>query len=273
MALKPIKKKSNFNKELNLLIEEKYRGKITGSKEMVFKADKKRLESNEPIDYIIGFSRFLDCKIDLSLKSMIPRPETEFWVEKAIEEISKKEKRRKVHCLDIFSGSGCIGIAVLRALKNAKVDFSDKSENCLKQAKINLKLNRIKTSRFKLIKSDIFKNIKRKYDYVFANPPYVAKSKINRVQKSVLEFEPKTALFGAKDGLFHIRRFLKEAKNHLKLGGVIYLEFDSWQKKPIEKILKKHGCQAEFFKDQYDKWRYLKTTENSSRDIEQIKGK
>ena len=78
------------------------------------------------------------------------------------------------------------------------------------------------------------------------------------IQKSVLKYEPKQALFGGKDGLFYIRIFLKEAKNHLNRGGRIYMEFDSSQKKAIEKLFKKFRCSNfKFHEDQYGKWRYV----------------
>lgn len=250
-------------------MKEKYKGKPAEQ----FYKDVERLGAGEPIDYVIGFTEFLGCKIDLSKRPLIPRPETEFWTKKAIEIMKSSNHnntrsraimiaKNKIKILDVFAGSGCIGIAVFKKIKNCKVDFADKDKKCLEQIKINCR--RAGMAQSKIIQSDIFRNIKNKYDYIFANPPYVAKNRINDVQKSVLKYESKQALFGGKDGLFYIRKFLKEAKNHLRpagfgrSGGRIYMEFDPPQKKEIEKILKKFGYNNfQFKKDQYNKRRWL----------------
>jgi len=240
-----------MQKEISWLLKEKYHNKATKN----FYKDVKRLAAGEPLDYVIGFTEFLGCKIDLSKRPLIPRPETEFWAERAIEEIKKPWRSQG---LDMFAGSGCIGIAALKHIKNAEVHFTDKSKKCLEQIKINCRINNINPKRYKIIQSDVFSRVQGKYDYIFANPPYVAKTRIGEIQSSVLKYEPKQALFGGKDGLFYIRKFLKEAKNHLNKNGKIYMEFDYLQKKEIEKLLKKFGYQSyQFYKDQYGKWRYV----------------
>lgn len=160
--------------------------------------------------------------------------------------------------LDIFAGTGCIGIAVLKKIKGSFVDFADISEEAISQIKINLKLNKIAKNRYKVFKSNLFEKVKKeKYDFIFANPPYVALKRIKEVDKEVLQKEPHRALFAGKDGMICIEKFLKQAKNFLKPSGKIFLEFDSLQKEKIEKILKKEKYKKwKFFRDQYKKWRY-----------------
>lgn len=204
---------------------------------------------------------FLGCKIDLSRVVFLPRKETEFWVKKALKEIKRNnQKLKKIKVLDIFSGSGCIGISVLKNLKNSVVDFVDVDKEAISQIKINLKLNKILPKRYKVILSNLFEKLKnKKYHFIFANPPYVAKERIFEVQESVKKREPKIAWRGGKEGLKYIKRFLKEAKNHLIEGGKIFLEIDPFQKEKIEKILKKEGYfNFKFQKDQFKKIRWLK---------------
>lgn len=199
----------------------------------------------EPIEYKRGFTQFLGCKVDLSKKPLIPRPETEFWVEKAIKKIGTSDVPIKI--LDIFAGSGCIGIAVLKHIKNAEVDFADIEDRGVGH---------------RTIKSDVFSKIKGKYDFIFANPPYIPEKNKHLVQKSVLNFEPYNALFGGEDGLFYIKKFLKQAKHYLNPGGVIFMEFSPEQKNEISKLAKKFGYNppaggCQFHKDQYGKPRWV----------------
>ena len=213
-----------------------------------------------PIEYEKSFIKFLNCKIDLRNRVFIPRIETEFWVKKAIKELKIENCKLKIDALDIFAGSGCIGIAILKNIKNSFVDFVDIDKKAIGQIKINLKLNKIPRERYRIYKSDLFEKIKNKnYNYIFANPPYVAKERLKEVQPSVLKYEPKTSFLAGKRGLFYIRKFLKEAKRFLKERGTVYLEFDPLQKKEIEDILKKKGYKNfKFFKDQFKKYRFVK---------------
>jgi len=206
--------------------------------------------------------RFFNCKIDLSKRIFKPRIETEYWIKQALSKLQIENCRlqieKKLKILDIFAGSGCIGIAVLKNIKNVRMDFIDIDKNAIEQIKINLKLNRISQKRYRVIRSNMFEKLRgNKYDFIFANPPYVAKNRISEVQKQVLKTDPKIALFAGKDGMLYIKKFLKQVKNHLKKDGLFFLEFDPLQKLEIEKILKKENLQFKFYKDQFKKWRWV----------------
>jgi len=274
--------KISLQNQTNWILQEKYQGKLNRAA----RRDIGRLRAGEPVDYIIGFVEFLGCKIDLSKKPLIPRPETEYLVQKAIKEMchnSHGRDNQSTNVLDMFSGSGCIGVSIMRHIKGATVVFAEKNTNFIKQIKINLEINKnlisnqpsgvpagparrlemrlqskMDKKRYKIIQTDIFSNIKGKYDYIFANPPYIPTARKNKIQKSVLGYEPRQALFGGMDGLFYIRKFLTQAKNFLNENGRIYMEFDPIQKNKIDKLMKGYGYKSfNFYKDQYIKWRYL----------------
>ena len=230
------------------------------------KKDILRLEKGEPLAYVIGWVDFLGVKIDLSYKPLIPRPETEYWTEEAIREIRdwKPEKEnsniespipniRHPRVLDVFSGSGCIGIAVLKHAPNAKVWFADKDPACLRQIRKNLKLNRIPARRYEIKHSNILQNVRMSFDYVLANPPYIPSGR--KLPASVSKFEAGTALFGGKDGLRFIRAFARELPRVLAPGGRAWMEFDSGERREVEKIFRKFPVR-EFHRDQFGRIRY-----------------
>ncbi len=205
-----------------------------------------------PVEYKQGYKYFLGNKIDLSLKPLIPREETEYWVSLVLKEI--KEGSR---CLDLFSGSGCIGLSILKAIKNSYCDFGEIEDKFIQQIKINLK--GIDEDRYNVIKTDIFLNIKDKYDYILANPPYVAEKRMTEVGEDVLKYEPHIALFSGENGMNIIEKLIDEGLKHLNKNGLLVIEHDEKQKEQIEKlVLKNSYLQYEFCKDQFNKYRFIK---------------
>lgn len=222
---------------------------------------KKDQKKDRPKAYQKGSVKFLGCFIGLSEQVLIPRPETGFWARLAIKDLKKTKGGLRV--LDIFSGSGCVGIPVLKKIKNAAVDFSDVDLGAIKQIRKNLKENGIEKKRYNVYLSDIFSSLpkKKKYDAILANPPYVDPARIAEVQPSVLKYEPHAALFGGKKGMAAIKKFLAQARERLNGQGFIYLEFDPEQKEEIESILKKYEYSSfAFFCDQFGRVRFAKIT-------------
>ncbi|MFH1036944.1 MAG: HemK family protein methyltransferase [Patescibacteria group bacterium] len=202
--------------------------------------------------------KFLNCKIDVSKKIFRPRPETEFWVGKALKDSGFKMKDLRI--LDIFAGTGCIGIAILKACPETvrRADFVDISKDAIEQIKINIKFNRVPKNKCRVYKSDMFEKLKNnRYDFIFANPPYVALERISEVQKEVLKKEPHTALFAGADGMIAIERFFDQVKKYLNPSGKIFLEFDPLQKEKIRKVFKREGFRSVFKKDQFRKYRWV----------------
>ena len=238
-------------RDKNWLLRDKYYDVETPA----FFADLKRLAKGEPLDYVIGWREFLGVKIDLSERPLIPREETEFWVRQVVGEIGQ----RQVKILDIFSGSGCIGLAVLKNCPKAKVTLADVEDHCLRQIKKNLRLNRFDPTRFSVKKADIFSGLSGRFDLILANPPYVAKQgRGSKVQRTTLRWEPASALWAGADGLDIIRSFLASAKKYLAPKGQIWLEFGVGQKTKIARILKaENHSQWRFARDQFGRWRLV----------------
>jgi HemK-like putative methylase len=204
---------------------------------------------------------FENCLIDLSKGVFLPRAETMFWIKKALKKCKLKIEifgSKDSKFLDIFSGSGIIGIYILKNIKKSFVDFVDIDKKAIDQIEINLKLNEISPKRYKVIKSNLFEKIKDKYDFIFANPPYVAKERLKEVQESVKKFEPKISWYGGKEGLFYIKKFLNRAKEFLKDNGLIFLEIDPLQKEKVKELLEKRRYKNyKFYKDQFGKIRWI----------------
>jgi release factor glutamine methyltransferase len=240
----------NNPKEELWLLHEKHGGQETPE----FFEDLRRIESGEPVDYVIGFSEFLGAKIDLSFHPMIPRQETEFWLEKAMRDMPLK----KIKVLDMFAGSGCIGIALLKHLPEALVDFGEKDPKLVLQIEKNISLNVADPNRAHVFETDVFENIpQEKYDFIFANPPYISHDRKYQVARPVMEHEPHLALFADDEGLFFVKKLLNEAPDFLAPNGKLFIEFDQWQKDEIEKLVKESKFEGTFWKDQYEKWRVL----------------
>lgn len=250
----------SMTKEEVWILKEKHNGIFSDA----YSIDITRLKVGEPLDYIIGFSMFLRCKIDLSYKPLIPRAETEYWTEKAILEIQRKFGDQKVNILDIFSGSGCIGVAVLSNTIKTYVDFADINENALSQIQKNININNINPERCKIYNSDVYKNIPvdKKYNVIFANPPYISQNNIQRIDISVLRYEPHDALFATQNGLDLIIKTIKKAQEFLTSDGILFLECDDIQYQDVCTLLENYDFKYEFFKDQFGLWRYVRAFKN-----------
>jgi release factor glutamine methyltransferase len=247
-----------FDRDIEILLREKYQGLETED----FLRDVTRLKEGEPLDYIIGHIPFLNCHIDLSLKPLIPRTETEFWVERALKE--KLDETKGIHILDLFAGSGCIGTAILKALPHATVDFGEIDPTLTEQIHINLKHNNVE-ERAQVVQTDIFSNVPKKtYDYIFTNPPYLSKDRLKDVQDSVLSNEPHEALFAKDDGLYYIKTLIENASAYLKPDGLLFIEIDPHQKDSVNEYADSLECDVDFWEDQYKNIRVALVSYNLS---------
>ncbi len=239
-------------REKQWLLEEKYKGVETPE----FLSDLEKLESGTPLAYLIGSVPFLGCSIDLSSKPLIPRPETEFWVDYVLKKYVPEHSPYRI--LDIFSGSGCIGIAILKNREKIFVDFAELKLTHCRQIEENLTANNIPKDQYNIFQSDIFSTLpQEKYDFIFANPPYISELRKDTVDSSVLEHEDPDALFAKDDGIFYIKELIKQIPKFLQENGYMFIEFDPWQKELLENYIQTKNLDYEFLLDQYEKTRVL----------------
>lgn len=239
-------------KERAWLLQEKYAGVETPA----FADDLLLLAAGVPLAYVIGHVPFLSASIDLSHKPLIPRVETEHWVAETIAELRARDRAPQT-ILDLFSGSGCIGVALAQAFPGASVHFAEYDASLIPNIEENIRRNIADPERIKVFQSDIFSNVHDRYDMITANPPYIPESRRNALDASVTDFEPHQALFGGEDGLAFIRPLIAEAPQFLNPGGSLFIEFDSAQKDVIEDLARASEAWREirFIRDQYDAWR------------------
>lgn len=171
-----------------------------------------RRSKNEPIAYIVGTQPFWDLEFFVDSNVLIPRPETEILVEKAIELIKKQGLRLVA---DIGTGSGCIAITLAKHLPQIKVIAIESSPKALEVAKKNAKKYGVE-KQIEFIQGNFLEPIKgRQVDLIVSNPPYIPSKDLETLMPDVRDFEPHQALDGGSDGLDFIRKLLKANTKHL----------------------------------------------------------
>lgn len=238
----------NTKKNLLFLDQEKVLDKNI-EKEILKIQDK--INKGYPLQYAIGKWNFYGLDLLVDKRALIPRYETEILVDLIINDNSNNKK-----ILDIGTGSGAISLALSKNLKDSKVIGVDISKNAIDLANENkIKLN-INNVEFK--ESDIFSNIKEKFDIIVSNPPYINKKDFEKLDNK-LYYEPQNALYGGEDGLYFYKKIIKNAKNFLNKNGKIYLEIGYDQKDSISNLLEEYGYkQIKSYKDFNDFDRIIK---------------
>lgn len=198
-----------------------------------------RCQNGEPWQYVVGSAPFYGRTFAVDSNVLIPRQETELVCEQALKSIGEGDK-----VLDLCCGSGVLGITI--ALETgAKVVLADICVHARTVARQNAKNLKAKT---KVIYSDMFEEIKDKFDVIVCNPPYIATEVIQSLDSSVKDYEPKLALDGGKDGLDFYRELAEFAPAHLKEQGTLVLEIGYDQGAAVLELLKDNFV-AELKKD------------------------
>lgn len=204
---------------------------------------KRRADTREPLQYILGHTQFIDLKLSVTKDVLIPRPETELLALWAVERL-KAATGEKLRALDLCTGSGCLGLFVASKEPRAKVSASDLSPLALAIARKNAESLKL-VERVEFAEGDLFApqapENRGVYDLIVSNPPYIDPDQKPTLQPEVRDHEPSLALFADEKGLAVSRRIINEAGDWLKTGGWLGLEFGFGQHDAIKEIAEKTG--------------------------------
>ena len=199
----------------------------------------KRRKQQEPVAYILNKKEFWNENYYVDKRVLIPRPETEILIEMLLKKV--KDKSKVFQILDLGCGSGCLLISCLKEFNKSLGLGIDISSLPLEVAKKNIQSYKI-NSRAKLLKLDLFKlDIKKKFDFILSNPPYLTSSEYRNLSKDVKDYEPKQALVGGFDGILYYKKIISFSKSSLKKNGFLALEIGDGQYKEIKKLLTNHS--------------------------------
>jgi len=204
---------------------------------MVDKAGIRRL-NGEPISKIIGKREFWGVEFIVTPDTLSPRPETELIIERTLIWLNaQKRTDDALTILDLGTGTGCIPIALLSELKNAKAIAVDLSAEALEVAKQNAEKLGV-MNRITFIQSDWFENIKDvQADIITSNPPYIEESARESLPLEVKNHDPDLALFGGVHGLDPYKIIFLKLNSHLKEGGRAFFEIGQNQLDGIARLV------------------------------------
>jgi len=207
----------------------------------------KRASQNEPVAYLIGKTEFYSLELNITPDCMIPRPETELLVERAIEFLRSRPTTQFV--CDLCTGSGCIAVAIAKNFPNATIIATDISDAALNVAAENVEKYQL-NDRIRLLRGDLFDPIVPeldvdKFDLIVCNPPYVSTAEYEKLDKNVKDYEPKSALFAGVDGLDIYRRIIEKADQFLKPDAAFMLEIGYAQGQAVRELLEESSAFTE----------------------------
>ncbi len=231
--------------------------RLSAEEQKKMKSIMKRLESAEPVQYVLGSAPF--CRRQFTVKKgvLIPRPETE-WLAKRIKTLAKRRPEDRLNILDIGTGSGCIAITAALDVPNAKVEAWDISPKALTIARANA---RDLGAKVKFSRTDALNPPEEEgtRDIIVSNPPYICPSEKEFMDENVLNYEPETALFVPENNplQFYIP-IVVYARYALRPGGKLLLECNPKYISVIVRLLRETGFKApKIYKDCFGKKRFV----------------
>ncbi len=231
---------------------------ISAEQRLAFEKAATELAAGRPIQYITGKAWFMGEPYTVNDQVLIPRPETEELVDWIIEYAEIKGKALRI--LDIGTGSGCIAIALKKALPEAKVSAIDISTNALKIAASNADgLN----AEIEFIPLDILNTafLPDQYDVIVSNPPYIPLQEMKNMELQVTDYEPNIALFVPdEDPLVFYKAIARLAKLHLASNGQLFFEIHYDQGDAMIALLDEMHFHAELRADLFGKDRMIRAS-------------
>ncbi len=200
-----------------------------------------RCARGEPLQYLTGEREFYGLSFRVTPAVLIPRPETEILVEKALE-LARGIGRRRPRFADIGTGSGCIAVSFAHENPAAIGWAVDFSAAALEIAKENAVRHGV-AEQILYIRGDLLDCFPPKscFDLILCNPPYIALKEYDNLPAGVRDFEPHEALFGGESGLEVYRRLVPEVFRRLESGGYLLLELGAGQAVDVGKLIENEG--------------------------------
>jgi release factor glutamine methyltransferase len=207
----------------------------------------RRAGQQEPVAYLVGKTEFYSMELNITSACMIPRPETELLVERAIEFLRTRHGTQFV--CDLCTGSGCIAVAIGKNFPDARIIATDICDEALAIADENIKKHQLK-NKITLLCGDLFDPIisgldVEKFDLIVCNPPYVSSAEYEKLDKNVKDYEPRKALFAGIDGLDIYRRIIEKADEFLKPDAALMMEIGYAQGPAVKELLEQTGVYNE----------------------------
>ncbi|MHC4325889.1 MAG: peptide chain release factor N(5)-glutamine methyltransferase, partial [Planctomycetota bacterium] len=203
----------------------------------------KRAGLHEPVAYLTGKTEFYSLELDITADCLIPRPETELLVQRAIEFLRTRSGTQYI--CDLCTGSGCIAVAIAKNVQDARVTATDISATALEVAARNVEKHRL-TEQVHLLCGDLFEPViqqldVKQFDLIVCNPPYVSASEYDILDKNVKDYEPEKALLAGTDGLDVYNRLIDKVYDFLKPGAALMLEIGYAQGSAVRELLEQTG--------------------------------
>ena len=219
--------------------------------------------AGEPVAYIIGEWEFYGLTLAVNRDVLIPRMDTELLAERAI--LLARAAGEGARVLDLCAGSGCVGLAVASNVPDCRVVLADLSEAALKTCKQNIRRCDL-NARVTCFQADALQppdGALWDFDVIACNPPYIPTGDIAGLDKSVRDYEPRSALDGGADGLDFYRAIAQRWGKALRLGGSLVFEVGIGQSQDVERILTMNGFeQVQSTQDTQGIWRVVEGISN-----------